>query len=94
MKMKLHIVQSVLAATLVLSATTAGAHDPREFDRMMDQPKPVPTTCLELADIRNFSTDVTNPDVAALKAHCDAGKQAADKKAAGSTKKPAPAKTR
>lgn len=96
--MKLHLVQSVLVATLVLAATTVSAHDPREFDRMMDQPKPVPTTCLELADMRNFSTDVSNPDVAALKAYCDAEKKAADKKAAKnaspSARKAAPERTK
>lgn len=75
------LAQSMLVATLALSANTASAHDPSEFNRSMNQPMPVPTTCLELADSRNFSNDVTNPDVATLKAYCDARTKAAAKKA-------------
>lgn len=86
------VVQPILVATLALSTTTADAHDPREFDRIMNQPKPVPTTCLELADIRNFSNDAANPDVATLKAVCDAQSKTATKKAGQATAKPAPGK--
>lgn len=45
---------------------------------------PKPTTCKQLADTKHYSADLTDKDIKALKAKCDAQKKAA---------KPAPAKS-
>lgn len=70
---------SAVAVSFTLFAASAGAHDPSEFERMIAAPatKPVPTTCEQLADPTKYSTDVSNPDVKALKARCDAAKKSA-----------------
>ena len=75
---------SILAAMFAASAfaTTALAHDPSEFDRRMAAPTAIPTSCAELADFNNFSTDVTNPGVLELKTHCDKLRKKAEAKAA------------
>lgn len=72
-----------LCAAVAASALFAGvsrAHDPAEFERMIASPpaaKPVPTTCAQLADAANFSNDLTNPDIKALQARCEAERKAA-----------------
>lgn len=69
----MNIRTSILATMVATSAfaTTAFAHDPSEFDRRMAAPTAIPTSCAELADYNNFSTDVTNPGVLELKTHCE-----------------------
>ncbi|MBA3487655.1 MAG: hypothetical protein H0T88_10795 [Lysobacter sp.] len=87
-----------MVASATLFSMAAMAHDPKQFDRMMTAPeaKAVPATCVQLADSHNYSSDVTNADIKALKARCDAAnkaaaikgaaKKAAVKPAASSTK--------
>lgn len=58
----------------------------------MAAPTAIPTSCAELADFKNFSTDITNPGGLELKTYCEklrknaaaqaALKAAADAKAA------------
>ena len=86
------IVLSAVVASATLFSMAARAHDPKEFDRMMTAPeaKAVPATCVRLAASHNYSNDVTNADIKALKARCDAANRAAAKKAA--PKKAAPKK--
>jgi len=77
------IVLSAVVASATLFSMSAKAHDPAEFDRMMAPPaKAVPETCVQLADTHNYSNDVSNADVKALKARCDVATKAAAKKAA------------
>jgi hypothetical protein len=61
------------AAALCLLAASAGAHDPSQFDQMtpIPAPLPVPTTCDELADTDNYSSDETNERIKVLKQRCD-----------------------
>lgn len=69
---------AAVAVSSALFAISAGAHDPGEFERTISAPaaKPVPATCEQLADPARYSTDVTNPDIKALKTRCDAAKKA------------------
>ncbi len=78
------IVLSAVVASATLFSMAAQAHDPKEFDRMMTTPeaKAVPATCVQLADSHNYSSDVANADIKALKARCDAANKAAARKAA------------
>lgn len=72
------MVLSVVVASSSLFALSTSAHDhSKTFDA--DQSKKVPTTCAQLADIHHYSNDVTNPDIWALKARCDAEKEATAK---------------
>lgn len=79
MKARLMVLSTVVASSLF--ALSANAHDPKEFDRMMSTPEPkaMPTTCAQLADAHNFSTDLANADIKALKARCDDAQKAAAK---------------
>ena len=92
------IVLSALAASATTFAMSANAHDPKEFDRMMTTPvaKAVPTTCMQLADTANYTADLGNPEIKALKVRCDkAGKRAAAKaKVAASAKAKAAASSK
>ena len=81
MNVRLMVLSAVVAATTVF-AMSAKAHDSES----------VPATCAQLADSHNYSNDVTNPDIKALKARCDAEKKAAAKSKA--TTKPATSKTK
>ncbi|MHB8911146.1 MAG: hypothetical protein ACYC42_00510 [Lysobacter sp.] len=83
MNVRLMVLSAVLASS-TLFAMSAKAHDPREFDSMMAAPvaTAVPTTCAQLADSHNYSNDVSNADIKALKARCDVATKAAAKKAA------------
>jgi len=82
------IVLSAIVASATLFSMSAKAHDPAQFDRMMEpEAKAVPETCLQLADTHNYSNDVSNADIKALQARCDVATRAAAKKAAASTTK-------
>lgn len=84
-------IQATLLAMSTLLATTASAHDPKDFDRLMGMqtvPKSIPTSCASLADTVHFSNDETNPDIKALKKKCDAENAAAAKKAEQAAAKP------
>lgn len=83
MNVRLTVLSAVVASAALVSMA-AKAHDPKEFDRMMTAPevKAVPATCVQLADSDNYSTDVANDDIKALKASCDAATAAAAEKAA------------
>jgi hypothetical protein len=48
------------------------------------RPRP---TCAQLADTQRYSSDLTNPDIKALKTKCDAEKAAAQKPAPAVEKK-------
>lgn len=61
------IALSAVVASTALFAMSAKAHDSEA----------IPTTCAQLADSHNYSNDMTNPDIKALKARCDAEKKAA-----------------
>jgi hypothetical protein len=72
------------ATTVALFAGASWAHDPADFERKIASPpaaKAVPTTCAQLADAGNYLTDLSNPDIKALQARCDAEKKAAADKA-------------
>lgn len=71
----------LLLTTFVFAVDCAWAHDPREFDRMMAQPKAIPTSCADLADLVNYSHDASIQEVNALMKYCDAQRIAAEKKA-------------
>lgn len=71
----------LVLTTFVLAVNCAWAHDPREFDRMMAQPKAIPTSCADLADLVNYSHDASIQEVNALMKYCDAQRIAAEKKA-------------
>jgi hypothetical protein len=75
MSTRTRILSAAVSSTLF--AASAGAHDPSEFERTISAPaaKPVPTTCEQLADPTKYSTDVSNADIKALKARCDAAKK-------------------
>lgn len=92
MNVRLMLLSAVVASS-TLFAMSAKAHDPAEFDRMMTAPaaKAVPATCAQLTDSHNYSNDVTNADIKALKTRCDAANKAAAKKAAA---KPAASNTK
>ena len=83
MNVRLTVLSAVVASATLFSMA-AQAHDPKEFDRMMTAPeaKAVPATCVQLVDSHNYSSDVTNADIKALKARCDAANKAAAKKPA------------
>lgn len=70
-------------AALVL-ASAAPAHNPADTDFRFPNPtaKLVPTTCDQLGDTLNYSDDVSNPDIKALKIECDAKAKAAGAKVA------------
>lgn len=77
------IVLSAVVAPATLFSMSAMAHDPAQFDRMMEsEAKAVPQTCVQLADTHNYSNDVSNADIKALQARCDVARKAAAKKAA------------
>lgn len=81
MNVRLNVL-SALAASGMAFAMSANAHDPQEFDRMMMTPvaKAVPTTCMQLADTANYTADLGNAKIKALKVRCDkASKRAAAK---------------
>jgi len=63
------IVLSAVVASIPLFTISVKAHDSEA----------VPTTCAQLADSHNYSSDVTNPRIKALKARCDAEKKGAVK---------------
>ncbi len=77
-----------LIATLTagLSAFAANAHDPSLHEHAAPAPTKVPTTCAQLADTKNYSSDVTKPEIKALKTRCDAEKAAAERKAKAAKK--------
>ncbi|MCE7932465.1 MAG: hypothetical protein DYH17_13965 [Xanthomonadales bacterium PRO6] len=64
---------TLLCAIAGLSVgVTAVAHNPADTDfGHAPTAKLVPTTCDQLADKLNYSDDVSNPDIKALKAGCD-----------------------
>jgi hypothetical protein len=57
-------------------ATAAGAHEPGQFDALTPAPLPMPTTCDELADTDNYSSDETDERIKVLKQRCDERKDA------------------
>lgn len=67
-----------LAFSLALVAVSAAAHDPRFHEPAPPAPlaKSKPTTCAQLADIQRYSNDLTDRDIKALKAKCDAAAKA------------------
>jgi hypothetical protein len=77
------------ALLIALAAASAAAHDPRFHEPATQAPpaKAKPTTCAQLADTQRYSSDLTNPDIKALKAKCDAEKAAAQKPAPAAQKK-------
>jgi len=77
------IVLSAVVASGTLFSMSAKAHDPKEFDRLMEsEAKAVPETCVQLADTRNYSNDVSNSGIKALQVRCDVTKKAAGNRAA------------
>lgn len=67
------IVLSAVVASATLFSMSAKAHDPKEFDRLMEiaETQKKPTTCAQLADTHNYSNDIANADIKALKLRCD-----------------------
>ena len=81
MKMRL-MVLTVIALSAAALAMNVRAHDPSLHDDHAPKSMPKATTCKQLADTEHYSTDLTDPDIRALKAKCDAEKKAAAKAAA------------
>ena len=77
------------ALSIAFIAASAAAHDPRFHEPEYQAPpaKLKPTTCAQLADTQRYSSDLTNPDIKALKTKCDAEKAAARKPTAAAQKK-------
>ncbi len=72
-------IRNYVLTGLVLSAltsTAAMAHDPALHSASDDAKKAKPTTCAQLADREHYSNDLSDPDIKALKAKCDADKKA------------------
>lgn len=67
-----------LALSTALVAASAAAHDPRLHEPATQAPpaKAKATTCAQLADTQRYSNDLTDPDINALKAKCDAAAKA------------------
>lgn len=66
-------VRVLFAAIAGLTAFSARAHDPSEFDSMFaPAPRPAPTTCAELADTQNYWADPEDAMTKDLKSRCDA----------------------
>lgn len=77
--MKLHYTL-LLATSLAFTSLAANAHDPSLHEQdNLPRAKAKPTTCAQLADTRRYSNDVTDADIKALKAKCDAEKKGAAK---------------
>ncbi|HEY1137040.1 MAG TPA: hypothetical protein VGE64_06075 [Xanthomonadaceae bacterium] len=66
------------ALSIALIAASAAAHDPRFHEPATQAPpaKAKPTTCAQLADTQRYSSDLTDPDIKALKTKCDAAAKA------------------
>lgn len=86
------IVLSAVVASGTLFSISAKAHDPKEFDRLMEVAavQKTPTNCAQLADTNNYSNDVANAAIKALKLRCD--KSAAKAQAAAKAKAAAKAR--
>lgn len=71
---------ATLSAALLLSLP-ATAHDPKQFDRMMDadEVKPEVSACTELDQLSEARTATPDASVKALQARCDAEKIAESK---------------
>lgn len=96
MNVRLMVLSAVVASS-TLFTLSANTHDLKEFDRMMTPvAKAVPTTCMQLTDTANYTADLGNADIKALKVRCDkASKRTAAKaKAAASAKAKAAARTK
>ena len=67
-----------LGLSIVLVAASAAAHDPRFHEPATQAPpaKAKPTTCAQFADTQRYSNDLTDPNIKALKAKCDAAAKA------------------
>lgn len=86
MKHQLTLLCAIAGLSLGVAAV---AHNPADTDfGHAATAKLVPTTCDQLADKLNYSDDVSNPDIKALKEGCDAKAKAADSQ----TAPPEPAK--
>jgi len=78
---------SLLAASLAFISLGVNAHDPSLHEQDSLPPaKAKPATCVQLADSQRYSNDVTDADIKALKAKCDAAKKAAAKASDKKTK--------
>ncbi len=77
MNVRLMLVSAVFASSALLSQS-ANAHEPKEFDRMLQvaETQSAPTTCVQLADRGHYASDASNVEIKALKARCDAEKKA------------------
>lgn len=89
------LMMSALLASSALLAFSASAHDPKDFDRMLQAAKAqsIPTTCAELATRYEYSSDADNLEITELKVHCAAEKAAA-MKTSTAVKKAAATKTK
>lgn len=78
---------SAFAVSALLLAISAHAHDPSEHEpSQVPTPTAKPATCAQLADTQRYSNDLTDPDVKALKARCDAAKKVPAKKPASQSR--------
>ena len=69
---------SAIAASAVLLAASAHAHDPSLHDDYVPPvTKAKPVTCDQLADNVHYSNNIGDADIKALQAKCDAEKKAA-----------------
>lgn len=81
------ILLSTVAASVSLLALGAHAHDPSLHEPHAPPAKAKPTTCVQLGDTERYSSNLSDPDIKALKAKCDAAaKKTAAKKPAAKTK--------
>lgn len=70
----------LLAISLAFISLGANAHDPSLHEQNRLPPaKAKPATCAQLADTQRYSNDVTDAEIKALKAKCDAQKKPAAK---------------
>ncbi len=74
---------AALSAALLLSLS-ANAHDPRQFDRLMDagETKPKVTACAELAAMSKQQIAAADAEVKSVQQRCEAEKKAKAKPAA------------
>ena len=67
------ILRLAFAASLFIVAGAASAHADHDH-----APKPKPETCEQLADRTQYSNDLSDPDIKALKDKCDAAAKTDD----------------
>lgn len=69
--------RSIFVSMIAVAAcSSVSAHDPRLHEQ---DAKAKPTTCEQYDDRDNYSNDLSDPDIKALKEKCESGDEKSDK---------------